>query len=59
MTSIELKDVQKFFGAVQVIKDMNLKIADGEFIVLLGQSGWQDDNAARHRRAETIDQATS
>jgi multiple sugar transport system ATP-binding protein len=39
MTSIELKDVQKFFGAVQVIKDMNLKIADGEFIVLLGQSG--------------------
>jgi multiple sugar transport system ATP-binding protein len=51
MTSIELKDVQKFFGAVQVIKDMNLKIADGEFIVLLGQSGRQDDNAARHRRA--------
>ena len=39
MTSIELRDVQKFFGAVQVIKDMNLKIADGEFIVLLGQSG--------------------
>lgn len=39
MTSIELRDVQKFFGAVQVIKDMNLKIEDGEFIVLLGQSG--------------------
>lgn len=39
MTSIELRDVQKYFGAVQVIKDMNLKIEDGEFIVLLGQSG--------------------
>lgn len=39
MTSIELNDVQKYFGSVQVIKDMNLKIADGEFIVLLGQSG--------------------
>ena len=39
MTSIELRDVQKFFGAVQVIKDMRLRIEDGEFIVLLGQSG--------------------
>ncbi|MCO5064974.1 MAG: ABC transporter ATP-binding protein [Rhizobiaceae bacterium] len=39
MTSIELRDVQKYFGALQVIKDMNLSIADGEFIVLLGQSG--------------------
>jgi multiple sugar transport system ATP-binding protein len=39
MTHIELRGVQKFFGAVQVIKDMNLAIADGEFIVMLGQSG--------------------
>ncbi len=39
MTQIELRGVQKFFGEVQVIKDLNLKIADNEFIVLLGQSG--------------------
>jgi multiple sugar transport system ATP-binding protein len=39
MTQIELRGVQKFFGAVQVIKDMNLTIADSEFIVMLGQSG--------------------
>jgi multiple sugar transport system ATP-binding protein len=39
MTQIELRGVQKFFGAVQVIKDMNLTIEDGEFIVMLGQSG--------------------
>ncbi|CAH2405487.1 ABC transporter ATP-binding protein [Mesorhizobium escarrei] len=39
MTQIELRGVQKFFGAVQVIKDLNLKIDDNEFIVLLGQSG--------------------
>ncbi len=39
MTSIDLRNVQKFFGSVQVIKDMNLSIEDGEFIVLLGQSG--------------------
>ena len=39
MTQIELRGVQKFFGAVQVIKDLNLEIEDNEFIVLLGQSG--------------------
>ncbi|MER9407834.1 ABC transporter ATP-binding protein [Mesorhizobium caraganae] len=39
MTQIELRGVQKYFGAVQVIKDLNLKISDNEFIVLLGQSG--------------------
>jgi multiple sugar transport system ATP-binding protein len=39
MTQIELRGVQKFFGTVQVIKDMNLTIADREFIVMLGQSG--------------------
>jgi multiple sugar transport system ATP-binding protein len=39
MTQIELRGVQKYFGAVQVIKDLNLVIEDNEFIVLLGQSG--------------------
>jgi multiple sugar transport system ATP-binding protein len=39
MTHIELRGVQKFFGPVQVIKDMNLVIEDNEFIVMLGQSG--------------------
>jgi multiple sugar transport system ATP-binding protein len=39
MTQIELRGIQKFFGTVQVIKDLNLKIEDNEFIVLLGQSG--------------------
>ena len=39
MAEIVLHDVQKFFGAVQVIRDMNLTIADREFVVLLGPSG--------------------
>lgn len=39
MTQIELRGVQKYFGAVQVIKDLNLSIDHNEFIVLLGQSG--------------------
>ena len=39
MTQIELRDVEKYFGAVQVIKDLNLTIDDNEFVVLLGPSG--------------------
>ena len=39
MPQIELSNVQKFFGPVQVIKDMNLQVEKGEFIVMLGQSG--------------------
>jgi multiple sugar transport system ATP-binding protein len=39
MARIELRNIQKFFGAVQVLKDVNLTIEDGEFVVMLGQSG--------------------
>ncbi|ARP63439.1 ABC transporter ATP-binding protein [Mesorhizobium sp. WSM1497] len=57
MTQIELRGVQKFFGAVQVIKDLNLKIADNEFIVLLGQSGCGKTTTLRAIAGlETIDE---
>jgi multiple sugar transport system ATP-binding protein len=39
MARIALSNIQKFFGAVQVLKDVNLVIEDGEFVVMLGQSG--------------------
>ncbi|MGI9390736.1 MAG: ABC transporter ATP-binding protein [Boseongicola sp.] len=39
MAQIDLVDVQKFFGSHHVIRDMNLTIEDGEFVVMLGQSG--------------------
>ncbi|KQV70400.1 ABC transporter ATP-binding protein [Rhizobium sp. Root1220] len=39
MTQIELHGIEKYFGAVQVIKNLSLDIADNEFIVFLGQSG--------------------
>lgn len=39
MAEIVLHDVQKYFGPVHVIRDMNLTIADREFVVLLGPSG--------------------
>ena len=39
MASIELKDIEKSFGFNKVINKFNIKIKDGEFIVLVGPSG--------------------
>jgi ABC-type sugar transport system ATPase subunit len=39
MASIILKNVNKNFGNIEVVADLNLEIADGEFIVLVGPSG--------------------
>ena len=39
MAEIRLENVQKFFGAVHVIREVNLTIRDKEFCVLLGPSG--------------------
>ncbi len=39
MAEIELRHVEKHFGAVHVIRDLNLVVADKEFVVLLGPSG--------------------
>jgi len=37
--SIEVKDMTLNFGAVSVLKNLSLDVAEGEFIVLLGPSG--------------------
>ena len=39
MASIELKNIEKSFGANKVINRFDIKISDGEFIVLVGPSG--------------------
>ena len=39
MGSIELKSVEKWFGTAQIIKGVDLKIDEGEFIVFVGPSG--------------------
>ena len=39
MAHIELRDVTKAFGAAQALRDISLSIADGEFFVLLGETG--------------------
>ena len=38
-TSVSIKDLSLSFGAVKVLETLNLDIADGEFLVLLGSSG--------------------
>jgi sn-glycerol 3-phosphate transport system ATP-binding protein/multiple sugar transport system ATP-binding protein len=39
MAGVTLVDVQKNFGPVKVVRDVNLSLSDGEFIALLGPSG--------------------
>ncbi|WP_299503716.1 ABC transporter ATP-binding protein [uncultured Roseobacter sp.] len=39
MTALTLTNVCKSFGAVEVLKDINLTVEDGEFVVFVGPSG--------------------
>ena len=39
MAEVRLSNVQKSFGEVKVLRDINLEIRDGEFIVFVGPSG--------------------
>ena len=39
MAHIELRNITKKFGAHTALKSLNLDIADGEFFVLLGETG--------------------
>ncbi len=39
MASVAIRDVRKAFGAVTVIRGVDIAIGDGEFVVLVGPSG--------------------
>lgn len=39
MASVDIVNVKKFFGAVEVIHGVDVEISDGEFVVLVGPSG--------------------
>jgi multiple sugar transport system ATP-binding protein len=39
MASVAIRGVHKAFGSIHVIHDVNVDIADGEFVVLVGPSG--------------------
>ena len=38
-TSVEIRNLDLSFGAVDVLKGLNLSVNEGEFLVLLGSSG--------------------
>ena len=38
-TSVSIRNLSLNFGAVQVLKEMDLDVSEGEFLVLLGPSG--------------------
>ena len=39
MTALTLKGINKSFGAVHVLKDIDLEVEEGEFVVFVGPSG--------------------
>ncbi|MDA0991919.1 MAG: ABC transporter ATP-binding protein, partial [Verrucomicrobia bacterium] len=39
MSSLSIRNVTKRFGALEVLKGIDLEIEDGEFIILVGPSG--------------------
>jgi multiple sugar transport system ATP-binding protein len=44
---VTLRDIYKSFGEVEVVKGLDLEVADGEFVVLLGPSGCGKTTALR------------
>jgi glutamate transport system ATP-binding protein len=53
---IEIKDVNKHFGDLHVLKDINLEVDKGEMIVVIGPSGSGKSTLCRTiNRLETID----
>ncbi|MEP1934426.1 MAG: ABC transporter ATP-binding protein [Roseibium sp.] len=39
MTALSLSNVHKSFGSVEVLKDINIEVEEGEFVVFVGPSG--------------------
>ncbi|MDX1464677.1 MAG: ATP-binding cassette domain-containing protein, partial [Halomonas sp.] len=39
MASVTLEKINKTFGSTHIIKDLDLQVADGEFVVFVGPSG--------------------
>jgi glutamate transport system ATP-binding protein len=56
---VELRDVNKHFGSLHVLRDINLNVARGEVVVVIGPSGSGKSTLCRTiNRLETIDSGT-
>ena len=56
MAQVVLKDINKFYDTVHVVKDVNLQIRDKEFVVFVGPVGLRQDHDAAHDRRARGDQ---
>jgi glutamate transport system ATP-binding protein len=56
---VSVQGVQKWFGSLHVLQDINLDVAHGEVVVLIGPSGSGKSTLCRTiNRLETIDEGT-
>src|SRR5262245_4402799 len=56
---VSLEHVNKHFGAVHVLRDVNLTVSSGEVVVVVGPSGGGKSTLCRTiNRLETIDRGT-
>ena len=56
---IELRDVNKYFGELHVLQDINLTVGKGEVVVVIGPSGSGKSTLCRAiNRLETIESGT-
>ena len=42
---LKLEQIKKSYDGVEILKEMNLEIEDGEIVSILGPSGWKDNTA--------------
>jgi len=56
---VSLENVNKYFGAVHVLRDINLTVSFGEVVIVIGPSGGGKSTLCRTiNRLETIDRGT-
>jgi multiple sugar transport system ATP-binding protein len=39
MSTVQIRDIRKSYGAMQILHGINIDIVDGEFVILVGPSG--------------------